>query len=417
MQTGDGLLARLRPVRGILLPSQLRDIAMLASRFGNGQVEITARGNLQVRGLTAAMVTPFATAVENLIEVDIGTPIEVSPLAGLDPSETANARPLAAAIRTALARSSVAGQLGPKVTVVVDGGGTWDRAELAADIRLTAAGEDRWRLEIGGRPLGLLFEHDAADATLIILSMIAAVGGRGRNIDPTAARQRLHGFLLADAALPARSLASSSSVPLTDGRYAAAIWLPFGAVPAGILIDLAEAAIAADVDEFRLAPHHGLIAICTSKMIASQLQGFAASLGLVTTTTDARRAISACIGTDGCASGFVPARRIAGQLAQSEPDFFDQSFALHVSGCSKGCAHPAPALLTLIGAGAGLDLTVNGTAHSPPALNLPPDTAQIAVQRLAALWRDERALGESVAACFKRLGAASIAAAVRQGLQ
>ncbi|HXV30232.1 MAG TPA: precorrin-3B synthase, partial [Sinorhizobium sp.] len=47
MQTGDGLLARLRPAKGRMTPAELRTIATLAERFGNGILEVTARGNLQ----------------------------------------------------------------------------------------------------------------------------------------------------------------------------------------------------------------------------------------------------------------------------------------------------------------------------------------------------------------------------------
>ena len=63
MLTGDGLLARLRVAGGRLTPMQLGAIAALAREHGNGLLEITARGNLQVRGLrgqrTLALPEPF----------------------------------------------------------------------------------------------------------------------------------------------------------------------------------------------------------------------------------------------------------------------------------------------------------------------------------------------------------------------
>jgi precorrin-3B synthase len=160
-----------------------------------------------------------------------------------------------------------------------------------------------------------------------------------------------------------------------------------------------------------------LIAICATEADATRFQQAAGALGFVISTVDPRRAVSACIGSDGCASGTIAARRVAETLARGEPEFFDGSFALHVSGCAKGCAHPGAALLTLVGNDAGVDLVIDDSAKRAPALRLPSDGAPLAMGRLAALWRDERKLGESVAACFKRLGAASIAAAVRQGWQ
>ena len=52
-----------------------------------------------------------------------GIAVDTPALAGLDARETADPRPLALAIRQALAESGLAARLGPKVSVVVDGGG------------------------------------------------------------------------------------------------------------------------------------------------------------------------------------------------------------------------------------------------------------------------------------------------------
>ena len=51
MQTGDGLLSRIslgEPIR----PAELATICRLCEAHGNGVINISARGNLQVRGLT-----------------------------------------------------------------------------------------------------------------------------------------------------------------------------------------------------------------------------------------------------------------------------------------------------------------------------------------------------------------------------
>ena len=52
MPTGDGLLARVHPPLGRLTPAQARAVAPGARRFGNGHVDVTARANLQIRGVT-----------------------------------------------------------------------------------------------------------------------------------------------------------------------------------------------------------------------------------------------------------------------------------------------------------------------------------------------------------------------------
>ncbi len=63
MPSGDGLLARVKPFGGRLLAVALRAIADAADECGNGVVELTSRGNLQIRGLTASSAPRFAAAM------------------------------------------------------------------------------------------------------------------------------------------------------------------------------------------------------------------------------------------------------------------------------------------------------------------------------------------------------------------
>ena len=51
MQTGDGLLVRFHIKYGILTAENTRHIADFAARYGNGHIDLTSRGNLQIRGV------------------------------------------------------------------------------------------------------------------------------------------------------------------------------------------------------------------------------------------------------------------------------------------------------------------------------------------------------------------------------
>ena len=51
MPTGDGLLVRLHPPGGALAPAQARAVAEAARACGNGLIDVTGRGNLQLRGV------------------------------------------------------------------------------------------------------------------------------------------------------------------------------------------------------------------------------------------------------------------------------------------------------------------------------------------------------------------------------
>lgn len=357
MQTGDGLLARVRIAGGRLTPDQLAGIAMAARQHGNGQIEITARGNLQVRGLTFSSQTTFAQVIHAIAEIETGLVVETPPLAGDDPTELADPRPLAQAIR----RGSMAIQhrLGPKVTVVVDVGGQLNLAALKADIRLTALNHG-WQLSVGGSAPRL--EPAPVENALLALARLAELGPDARGID------------LVSRDAPTQSIEAKSPIGhfRTRSSYAVGIALPFGAASSEALHGLAAAAARHQVSTLALAPHHGLLAFDAPDEFVQDT----GQLGFITDTADPRLRISACIGSAGCASGFMPARTLAARLASIKVQGH-----LHVSGCAKGCAHPRPAALTLVGRADGYGLVIGGRAGDTPAMILQDDQIESAIAR------------------------------------
>nr|WP_280173794.1 precorrin-3B synthase [Devosia lucknowensis] len=349
MQTGDGLLARIRVRGGILTPSQLRRVAELAAIHGNGLVEVTARGNLQVRGLTAWSAPTLADAVLADVDVETGLVVDTSPLAGCDPHETGPSRSVAAAISEGAA--GFANRLGPKVCVVVDGAGQISLSALKADIRLLAVGSNVWSVTLGGGKPQLLEQDAALAATLAVLGALAAMGPQARAVDL---------FPAAGVVASRRSLtAVALGMPMnrTEGTTQA-IALPFGSVVSERLAALASAAEGAGVSAFRLGPDHTLLIDDATPAVIDAAE----RLGFVTTADDPRLRISACIGSSGCASGHIAARDIAARLASELP----ADTTLHVSGCAKGCAHPRPADVTLVGLVQGIGLVIDGRAGDTP---------------------------------------------------
>ncbi|WP_378950227.1 precorrin-3B synthase [Mesorhizobium sp. ANAO-SY3R2] len=189
MQTGDGLLVRLNPLTGEIAPKTLIGLCESALRHGNGIVEVTARGSIQIRGLTAESAALLAAEVDALgIAVRTGVPVDTSPLAGIDPAEIADPRPLAETIRAGIAKAGLVERLGPKVSVVVDGRGQIGLGAVMGDVRLVAADAMRWRLSVGGDEKAATFvgEFDAdaaATATLDILKAVAELGRQSRARD------------------------------------------------------------------------------------------------------------------------------------------------------------------------------------------------------------------------------------------
>ncbi|UVK45958.1 precorrin-3B synthase [Mesorhizobium sp. AR07] len=476
MQTGDGLLVRLNPVTGGSSPKLLIGLAESALRHGNGIMEVTARGSLQIRGLTGDSAALLATEVDALdIAVRTGVPVETGPLAGIDPQEVADPRPLAEGIRKAIDEAGLTQRLGPKVSVVVDGGGQLTMDAVTADVRLAATRTDagvRWLVSVAGdgqnaKVLVLADEDSARDIVIAALRMIAEKGreahardlserqltslagwrsfpppsvlpdispARGE-IAPSSPLSPIAGVApIADAVrgepaaeLPIPPLAGEMSgrtegggkecrpigiFNLATSATALGIGLPYGSMPADKIIGLAQSALTRGTTEIRLAPGRALLFLGQPSAANQPLQDAAATLGFVTDAADPRTRIAACPGMPACASGRIATRDIAEAIAAENADILD--FTLHISGCAKGCAHPGKAALTLVGGENGAGLVVNATAKALPAGYRPRYDAARGLSRVAAMIRSARLPGETAAACLTRLGAAGIVEAYRQ---
>jgi precorrin-3B synthase len=58
-EAADGYLARVRLPGGLIGAGPMRVLARLASELGDGRVELTSRGNVQLRGLAADAAGPL----------------------------------------------------------------------------------------------------------------------------------------------------------------------------------------------------------------------------------------------------------------------------------------------------------------------------------------------------------------------
>ena len=342
LPTGDGLLARLTVAE--LTAAQLAGLASIAARLGNGLVEVTARGSLQLRGLTPASAARLGPALGDLgIAVAEGLPVVTGPLAGIDPDEIADPRPLVAALREGAAGLALL----PKVSVVVDGGGALPLDWLPADLRLVAVGPARWLLGAGGagdvRAIGVHDPDAAVAAALALLRTLATRRARGPDLLPELAPE--------GRPLPA----SGPAEPV--GRFGAArgLGLPFGQADAAMLAGLAQAA---DTARFRPAPGRALMVVGAGDDAA--LVAAARRLGPVTDPDDPRRAVAACSGAPACGAALRPTRTLAAEIAGAR--LAGAGWTLHLSGCAKRCAQPAGRAVTLLATAEGWELTGDGMA-------------------------------------------------------
>jgi precorrin-3B synthase len=144
MPSGDGLLVRLRIGGGIVDLGLAAEIARWSIRFGNGQIDLTNRGNLQLRGLTERHLADLHDAMMRWNLLDGSAAGEAvrnvvsSPLAGLDPTAILDIRPIAGALEQRLVSDEALHALPGKFGFAIDDGGVLGLDDVAADIRFEA---------------------------------------------------------------------------------------------------------------------------------------------------------------------------------------------------------------------------------------------------------------------------------------
>jgi precorrin-3B synthase len=352
MQSGDGLVVRIRPPLGRLTPSQALAIASTAMTHGNGIIDLSARANLQLRGVTAASHAPLIDDLQaqGLIDPDI----ETESLRNLivTPFGDGETLALATSLTAALARMS---RLPSKFGFAIDTGPRPVLVGASADIRAERDPDGRLILRPDGHPFGRPVTDLATDAIGLANWFVAHGGitdGRGRMA-----------ALIARGAIPdGCTIAPAAPLPLPrPGLHpeGALLALAFGQMQAQTL-----AALAALGHEIRPTPWRMLFLVGAASLPAIP--------GLITDPADPILRVAACTGAPGCPQALGETRQLARSLAPHLP----QGQSLHVSGCAKGCAHPGPADLTLTATPQGHDLIRNGTAADAPSLTgLSPEAA------------------------------------------
>jgi precorrin-3B synthase len=390
MATGDGMLARLTPSGSTIALNAFAGLCAAARMHGNGVIEITSRGSVQIRGLSAVSAPLFAAQVAALgIEASDGIPVVADPLAGLTEGELFDAHALAASLRKALAATPFTSRLSAKVSVAIDGGAALHLDALTADIRLRAvdhrhlyvslAGDAATATTLGAIPLERAVEcviglFETLAATLPQARMREAIQGAGLS----AFRSALADIVVDGPAPAVRPAADPIGMhPLSSSQNAVGIALRFGHSDSETLLPLIAAARQFGVSGVRTAPGRALLLVGLPVEAARQLAAEAYTLGFIVDPADPRRKIVACAGAPICASGEIAARAIAPSIADAAR-LLPNGEIIHISGCGKGCAHPAPAPLAVFGREGRCDVFADGVLSCAVAADaLPEQLAQL----------------------------------------
>ncbi|WP_411115248.1 precorrin-3B synthase [Streptomyces sp. 029-5] len=168
----DGRLARLRLPAGLLTARQAEALADAAERLGDGHLDLTSRGNVQLRGLGRSCGAELAGLLHEagLLPSESHERVRnivASPLAGLDELPSADVQLWAGELDGLLCASPRAAALSGRFLFALDDG-RGDVAGLGADVTLLAREDGSVVVRIGANGSGLrVTPEDAPRAALL----------------------------------------------------------------------------------------------------------------------------------------------------------------------------------------------------------------------------------------------------------
>lgn len=385
----DGGLARVRIPGGVLTAARARVLARAARELGDGHLDLTSRGNLQLRALPDGAETDLADRLADAgllpsVSHERARNVVASPLSGLDGQGGADVRPLVDALDTALcAAPALAGLSGRFLLALDDGRG--DVAALGADLCLLASGPDEFTLLLGGLDVGLRASDGAvalmiaaAEAFLAERAAQDSAGWRLSEIDQGVSRVAARLGATTDPVPPALDPPAPpvGVIAHPAAGAALAVIVPLGRISAGQLELLADAA-ADGAGELRFTPWRGVVV--PGLPDAGRLPGLAAA-GLGTGADSPWYGITACAGRPGCAKSHADVRADATAVTLGPMPAALDAVPVHWVGCERACGHPAGPHVRVLATPAGYRVS-GGAETSVDGVDLDRLAAAVAAAR------------------------------------
>jgi precorrin-3B synthase len=340
----DGLVARIRLPGGYASVTRLRSLATLAERFGDRHVDLTARGNVQIRGIASEVAGPMAgrAAAAGFLPSpahDRARNITASPLAGLagHPGLRGLVRSLDRAIRADPGLAELPGRF---LFSLDDGTGRAGLSACDVGLRLEGGGE-RTELIVAGRRTGR--RGPAAHGIRLAIAAARAFTGQrlgnarvtrvARLADGGAAVAAVAGGVLGDLVTDTADRLALGPVldgERPDGEPLAVVAAPLGRLTAPQVRLVAGLLRPGEVARLTAAARI-VLPLAGSADAALQRLGAA---GLIVSDGHELSAVTACAGMT-CASSLADVRAMATRVPGLA--------AVHWAGCDRRCGLPADA--------------------------------------------------------------------------
>jgi len=329
-QAEDGLVIRLRIPGGQTTSPTLLALTELA-----GTLQLTSRGNIQLRGIEEKELASVTERIRGLALLpspshELVRNIVASPLTGLT-QHRPDVRRFVAELDAAICAEPELADLPGRFLFAVDDGSA-DVWSLAFDVGYRAL-DTRWGLvAVGGGfdpdPAGMAGRMMSSGAALAEMVRIAADFARARRTGKPAWRiWELDDF--ASGLAPRRDDVGVAAPPLGAVAGAASVGVPLGFLTSTQAAAVHEAACGGPVV---VTPWRSLIIPAA----AAKTEALRRS-GLIIDSGSPWTKITACVGAPGCAKSFLDTRQLAVQIADHGPQ---PTRPLHISGCERRCGAP-----------------------------------------------------------------------------
>ena len=336
-QAADGALARVRLPGGMITAQQLETLALAATQWASPAMEITSRGNLQIRAITDTSAVASVLAASGLLPSDTHERVRnivASPLSGRV-GPFADVRAVVAELDDAIqAQPALAGLPGRFLFSIDDGRG--DVSGLAADAGIHVIG-DVAALLLAGRDTGVrLPTSEAVTALMTVASRFAEIRGtRWRISELDDAEPLLAGFV--PTVEPGARWEPITRGPIgwveqNDGRVTLG-----AAVPLGVLNARVGEYLAAINAPMVVTPWRSVLVFDLDDEVADVALRVLAPMGLVFDENSPWLSISACTGSPGCDRSAADVRADAAAAVAAEPAPGHRHFV----GCDRACGSPA----------------------------------------------------------------------------
>ncbi len=400
----DSFMCRLRIPNGILSAWQFRGVADLAEQHGGGYTDVTTRANLQIRDIGPASGIPIIEGLQALGLTARGSGadnirnVTGSPLAGIDPDELIDTRPLAREWHYHILNNRSLYGLPRKFNVAFDGGGRMAVLEETNDIGFQAvrvpeggAGVEPgvWmRLALGG----ITGHHDLARDTGVVLrpeectevadAIIRVFIDNGDRTNRMKARLKYvldaWGFEKFMAEVEGRLGRTLPRAPLSAceprrpvdrlghigvhpqaqaGRSYVGIVVPVGRITVAQMRALADIAERFGDGDLRLTVWQNLLLSGIADADLAEAQAAIEATGLDWHASNIRAGLVACTGNAGCRFSASDTKRHGKAIADhlDETVAVDTPLNIHLTGCHHSCAQHYIGDIGLLGARVAID--------------------------------------------------------------